>query len=37
VKSAGREFIVELEGGRPEPAPPEHPPEPPLTREIVVE
>lgn len=37
VKSAGREFIVELEGGRPEPAPPEHPPEPPRTREIRVD
>lgn len=37
VREAGREFIVELEGGRPEPAPPESPSEPPRTREIVVE
>jgi len=37
VREAGREFLVELEGNRPEPAPPETPQEPPRTREIVVE
>ena len=37
VRDAGREFLVELEGGRPEPAPDEPPSEPPRTREIVVE
>lgn len=37
VREAGREFLVELEGGRPEPAPPEASREPPRTREIVVE
>lgn len=37
VREAGREFLVELEGGRPEPAPPPVDSEPPRTREIVVE
>lgn len=37
VREAGREFLVELDGGRPEPGPPASPPEPPPTREIVVE
>lgn len=37
VREAGREFLVELEGGGPEPGPPESPPDPPRTREIVVE
>lgn len=37
VRDAGREFLVELEGGHPEPGPPDAPPEPPRTREIVVE
>ena len=37
VRAAGKEFLVELEGGRPEPAPPPRPTEPPRTREIVVE
>lgn len=37
VREAGREFLVELEGGAPEPGPPESPREPPRTREIVVE
>ena len=37
VREAGREFLVELEGGRPEPGPSDTPREPPRTREIIVE
>ncbi len=40
VRAAGREFLIELEGGRPEPsapAPKEASREPPRSREIAVE
>lgn len=36
-RQAGREFLAELEAGRPEPPPPDEPDGPPDSREIVVE
>ncbi|MDH3296845.1 MAG: hypothetical protein OEM96_00975 [Gemmatimonadota bacterium] len=37
LREAGREFLVELEGGRPEPSAPEPSRDPPESREIIVE
>lgn len=37
VRDAGREFLVELEGGRPEPGAPDTEDEPPKPREIAVD
>ena len=37
LREAGREFLIELEGGRPEPSAPEPSKDPPEAREIVVE
>jgi len=37
VREAGREFLAELEAGRPEPPPPPDDEKPPESREIVVE
>lgn len=37
VRDAGREFLVELEGGRPEPGAPEREDNPPAPREIAVD
>lgn len=37
LREAGREFLVELEGGRPEPSAPMPSKDPPEAREIVVE
>jgi hypothetical protein len=36
-RDAGREFLIELEGGRPEPTAPKKEEEPPRSREISVE
>lgn len=36
-RDAGREFLVELEGGRPEPSAPDKEKDPPRSREISVE
>jgi len=36
-RDAGREFLVELEGGRPEPPPAKRTEEPPRSREIAVD
>ena len=36
-RQAGKEFLAELEAGKPEPPPPDTPEEPPESREIVVE
>ena len=36
-RQAGREFLAELEAGKPEPPPPDEPEAPPESREIVVE
>ena len=36
-RDAGREFLVELEGGRPEPGAPERDKDPPRSREIAVD
>ncbi|MDX1394652.1 MAG: hypothetical protein R3195_09675 [Gemmatimonadota bacterium] len=36
-RQAGREFLAELEAGRPEPPPPDRDDEPPESREIIVE
>jgi hypothetical protein len=36
-RDAGREFLVELEGGRPEPGAPEREKDPPRSREIAVD
>ena len=37
LREAGKEFLVELEGGRPEPSAPEPSKDPPEAREIIVE
>ncbi len=37
LREAGREFLIELEGGRPEPSAPKPSKDPPEAREIVVE
>ena len=37
LREAGREFLVELEGGKPEPSAPEPSKDPPEAREIIVE
>lgn len=37
LREAGKEFLVELEGGKPEPSAPEPPDDPPEAREIIVE
>lgn len=37
LREAGKEFLVELEGGKPEPSAPEPSKDPPEAREIIVE